>query len=360
MISSKFTTRELLILSSVKGLGIKRLKKLVATGVSYSELNKWHSKQWNLSLGKLNLYDAFHSVSDQKINQIDASLNFSDKTITYWDKDYPEILREIHQPPIALFLKGNTELLNKRMIAIVGTRNISAYGKFSTYQFSTELSGAGFTIISGFARGVDSVAHKSVVQMNGNTVAVLGCGLDVIYPPENKILYEQIIKDGLLISEFLLGTKPDAPNFPKRNRLIASLSEGTLVIEAGRKSGSLITAEMALDYGKEIFALPGPINSKQSDGTNFLIKDGAHLVQSADDICSILMPQKMIKSQTNLFDLPESQQSLLNILSSDPKHIDDISAEINRSLQELSSDILLMEMDHKISDVGGKNYVKNI
>jgi DNA processing protein len=360
MISSKFTTRELLILSCVKGLGIKRLKKLVTSGVSYSDLTSWHSKQWNLTLGKLNLHNSFHSVSEQKIKQIDDSLKFSDKTITYWDDDYPSILREIHQPPIVLFLKGNTELLKERMLAIVGTRNISAYGKFSTYQFSTKLSEAGFTIISGFARGVDSVAHKSVVQVKGYTVAVLGCGLDIIYPPENKILYEQILKEGLLISEFLLGTKPDAPNFPKRNRLIASLSEGTLVIEAGRKSGSLITAEMALDYGKEIFALPGQINSKQSDGTNFLIKDGAHLVQSADDICSVLLPQNILKPQLNLFDLPESQQLLLNILGSEPKHIDDISVEINRSTQELSSDILLMEMDNKISDVGGKNYIKNI
>ncbi len=203
--------------------------------------------------------------------------------ITIDSKEYPEKLKNIYDPPRKIYLIGNKSLLYQKGIAIVGARDATQYGKKIAYNLAKELSEQNIVIISGLALGIDSYAHTGTVQ--GRTIAVLGSGIDNIYPKENLELAREIIKNkGCIISEYPLGTKPERLHFPQRNRIISGLSNGVVVIEASKKSGALITAEFALEQGKEVFAVPGDINKKQSEGTNQLIKDGAILLTSATDI----------------------------------------------------------------------------
>jgi len=210
--------------------------------------------------------------------------------LTLADKEYPPLLREIDSSPFVLYIKSDLNkvklktLFSFPSLAVVGTRKMTGYGRQVTKQLVQELVQAGLVIVSGMARGVDSVAHQAVLERGGKTVAVLGCGVDIIYPPENRKLYQSILKNGLVMSEFPPGTLPLPGNFPSRNRIIAGMSLGTLVSEGARKSGSLITASLAAGFGREVFAVPGPINSGLSVGPMFLIKNGAKLVSKAEDI----------------------------------------------------------------------------
>ncbi len=198
--------------------------------------------------------------------------------------EYPQALKEIADPPPVLYVQGRTELLSSLCLAMVGSRAATAYGKRSSFTLARALASAGVTVVSGLALGVDSEAHCGALSVQGATIGVLGCGLDVVYPRQNKNLYGQVRNHGLLVTEYPLGTKPDGFRFPARNRIIAGLSRGVVVVEAARKSGSLITAEMALDEGRDVFAVPGQIDSFKSGGTHWLLQQGAKLVQSADDI----------------------------------------------------------------------------
>ncbi|MCK5070812.1 MAG: DNA-processing protein DprA [Desulfocapsa sp.] len=204
--------------------------------------------------------------------------------ICFADPRYPLSLKEISDPPQVFYVQGRIELLNSPCLAIVGSRAATAYGKRSSFVLAKELASSGVTVVSGLAAGIDSEAHRGALSVQGATIGVLGCGLDIVYPKQNNGLYDQIRKGGLLVSEYPLGTKPDSFRFPARNRIISGLSRGVLVVEAARKSGSLITAEMALDEGREVFAVPGQIDSFKSSGTHWLLQEGAKLVQSADDI----------------------------------------------------------------------------
>lgn len=200
-------------------------------------------------------------------------------------KYYPEKLKNINGKPKELYCLGNLELLNYKSIAVIGSRNYSNYGKRAAMEFSYNLAKENICIVSGMARGIDSFAHEATLKAKGKTIAVLGSGLDVIYPKENIKLYEDIIKnDGLIISEYLLGTPPRKQNFPARNRIISGLSDGVLVIEARKNSGTNITVDFALEQGKDVYVIPGNIYSNTSDGTNFLIKEGAIPVTSFKDI----------------------------------------------------------------------------
>jgi DNA processing protein len=219
---------------------------------------------------------------------LEKELNEAEKTgtkiITIKDKEYPVLLQNIYSPPVVLYLRGDPAKLHTPMIAIVGTRKPSPYGLQIARKLSAELAQSGITVISGMASGTDSIAHKSAILAGGLTVAVLGCGVDVIYPPGNKDLYKEIITKGLIISELPFGSAPAKNNFPIRNRIISGLSLGTLVVEAAEKSGALITAKYAIEQGRELFAVPGSITSRQSVGPNYLIKQGAKLVQRVADI----------------------------------------------------------------------------
>lgn len=211
------------------------------------------------------------------LNNISLLTNKSEK--------YPEKLAQISDSPICLYYKGNIDLLNSKSIAIIGSRECSNYGKQMAVKFAYELAKLGFTIVSGGARGIDTFAHLGALAVGGRTIMVLGNSLEYIYPPENKDLEERILNnDGLLISEYMVGTKPSKYTFPERNRLISAISDGVLVVEAGIQSGALITVDFALDQGKNVFAIPGNITSKYSVGTNEIIKQGAKLITNIKDI----------------------------------------------------------------------------
>lgn len=210
------------------------------------------------------------------------------KIITYNNKKYPKNLKKIYDYPIIIYAKGNLELLNKKSISIVGCRNCSEYGRIVAQKFGYLLARKDYCIVSGMAKGIDSYAHKGALVAKGNTIAVLGSGVNYIYPEENKKLYEDILnRNGLIISEYGINTKPTPENFPKRNRIISGLSEKILIVEAMKKSGSIITAELAAEQGKNVYAIPGNITSTNSNGTNELIKDGAILVSSLEDIIDL-------------------------------------------------------------------------
>lgn len=210
------------------------------------------------------------------------------KTIKLEDSTYPEKLKEIYNPPKTIYLIGNEKLLNQKSIAIIGCRECTRYGAENAYKFGYELAKENICVISGFAKGIDTYSHKGAVFAKGKTIAILGCGLDIIYPPENMELYKKILlQGGAIISEYPLGSKPEKYHFPERNRIISGLSSGVLVIEAKKKSGTMITVDFALEQGREVYAVPGNISSENSYGTNELIKEGATPVTSINDICHL-------------------------------------------------------------------------
>lgn len=288
---------------------------------------------------------------------------FGVKIISIWDEAYPELLKQIYDPPIILFCKGNTELLKQKSLGLVGTRTPSRYGKEIAFDFAGGLAQRGYTVVSGAAKGVDTLAHKACLQAGGATIAVLGNGIDRVYPAENRKLYEEIGEHGLLVSEFLMGSKPDAPNFPRRNRIISGLSAGTLVIEAAERSGSLITAYFALDQNREVFAVPGPVNSRQSRGTNDLIRQGAKLVTGVDDILDELGEKYQLghsEGQQELsIGLDSKETEIFNAISSDdPIHIDDLSQATGQTTFALLSILLHMEMKGLVQQLPGKYFRK--
>jgi len=205
--------------------------------------------------------------------------------ITFYDKYYPQKLKNIYDPPIVIYLKGQKEILNKKSIAIVGCRLCTSYGKIIAKKIAYELSSHNINIISGLARGIDTYSHIGALEAKEKTIGIMGCGLDRVYPEENKKLFDEIVNSGgAVISEYVIGTKPHAKNFPRRNRIISGLSDGVVVVEAKEKSGTLITVDFALDQGKELYVVPGNINNPNSFGTNNLIKQGAKMITCTEDI----------------------------------------------------------------------------
>ncbi|MCK4753917.1 MAG: DNA-processing protein DprA, partial [Calditrichia bacterium] len=283
------------------------------------------------------------------------------KVLTYWDNIYPARLKKIYDAPVILFYIGDISVLKTDAIGVVGTRNPSEYGKMVTEKICHDLVKYNLTIVSGLARGIDTVAHRTVVKNGGKTVAVLGCGLDQIYPPENKNLAKHIIENGVIISEYRIGTIPDPVNFPKRNRIISGLSLGVLVSEAGEKSGALITAFQALDQNREVFAIPGPISSRKSIGTNQLIKQGAKLVQETDDIIQELESQlgnvESVEQQTETI-LKGFENTLYGMLSQEPVHIDLLARQSERTTSEVLSVLLTLELLGVVKQLSGKMFVR--
>ncbi|MBQ9267687.1 MAG: DNA-processing protein DprA [Clostridia bacterium] len=206
------------------------------------------------------------------------------KVINITDEEYPQALREIYAPPITLFAKGDVSLLGQKSISVVGCRRASNYGLKMAKDLAYCLAKNHIVIVSGLAKGIDAMGHLGALEANGKTIAVLGCGVDICYPRENLNIYKKILENGLILSEYIVGTEPKPQNFPIRNRIVSGLSNGVVVVEAREKSGSLITADLALEQGREVYVLPGNVNSPQSAGTNALIKQGAKLITSAKDI----------------------------------------------------------------------------
>ncbi len=286
------------------------------------------------------------------------------RLITFWDDDYPDPLKQIYDPPALLFVKGTLKKEDKFSVAIVGTRQPSIYGKLVSERLTQELARKGLTIVSGLAYGVDTLAHKCTLDAGGRTLAVLGSGVDVIYPSDNRTLAKKIESSGALISEFPMGTDPDRNNFPRRNRIICGLSMGTLVIEAGLKSGALITAAMALDQGREVFAVPGNIDSPKSLGTNELIKQGgAKLVASAEDILEEIQPQfsldlQMERKERAAAQLSEQEKKIIDLLSNEPMHIDRIASDSGQPTSHTLALLLSLELKNLVKQLPGKYFVR--
>jgi DNA processing protein len=279
-----------------------------------------------------------------------------------WDgAGYPRYLREIPNAPPLLYVRGEILESDQWAVAVVGTRRLSAYGQQVTQRLVRGLAGAGITIISGLARGIDTIAHRTALEAGGRTIAVLGSGLDSIYPPENRGLAREIVTQerGAIVSDYPLGTEPDGKNFPPRNRLISGLSLGVVIVEAGEKSGALITANFAAEQNREVFAVPGNINSPSSRGTNSLIQQGAKLVTSVDDILEELNLQMVQEQVAVQMALPETAEEalLLAQLSHEPRHVDDLGRAVGLPSAAVSSTLTLMELKGMVQQVGGMNYV---
>jgi DNA processing protein len=292
---------------------------------------------------------------------LDYIKKYNIKVISLWDEVYPKKLKMIPDPPAVLFVLGNIDILKQNSIAVVGTRKPSFYGRMITEKLCREIVKQGFTVVSGLARGIDTIAHKSVLDNGGNTIAILGTGLDNIYPPENKVLARLISEHGAIISEYPLKTAPDTGNFPRRNRIISGLSLGVLITEAGAKSGALITASHALEQNREVFAAPGPINAEQSMGTNQLIKEGAKLVQDINDILIELQGQLYKKHtiQHRIFPkLNDLEKEIFDLLSDKPSHIDHIAKICNKGTAEILNVLLNLELFGIVKQLAGKLFVK--
>jgi len=276
------------------------------------------------------------------------------------DDDYPELLRSIYDPPYIFYYRGSLEILSSFCIGVVGSRAASPYGRIQARRFGNELARQGMVIVSGMARGIDTEAHHGALDADGKTVAVLGSGLKVIYPPENRNLYHRICESGLVISEFSPLTHPEPGNFPIRNRTISGLSRGVLVVEAKQKSGALITADFALEQGREVLAIPGPINSKNSAGTNYLIKQGACLVSSIEDILDEFGLNDLPEAKQGelLFDLDKEELSFLENIGHEAVHFDTLMESTTLNIGQLSAMLLNMELKGIIRALPGNYYVK--
>lgn len=282
--------------------------------------------------------------------------------LTFLDREYPENLKNIYDPPPVIFFKGEIKSEDRKAIAFVGSRKASSYGRLVAESLVEELASRGITIVSGLARGIDSVSHQAALKVGGRTIAVFGSGLDIVYPQENKKLADKIIENGAILSEFFFGTEPEGTNFPKRNRIVSGLSLGTVVVEAGLKSGALLTAKHALEQNREVFAVPGDIRSQTSKGTNNLIKQGAKLVGSVEDILVEIneFSEGSGTEKSRHFDetLPEEEKKILGLLTTEPHHIDKICGELGIRSPVALSFLLSLELKGLIKQLPGKVFAR--
>ncbi|MGI6740214.1 MAG: DNA-processing protein DprA [Brevefilum sp.] len=289
---------------------------------------------------------------------LDSILEKNVTVLTFLDHDYPDLLREIDQAPPVIYLKGALTPTDAFSVAVVGTRKVSDYGQQVTRDTCTYLAARGLTIVSGLARGVDALAHQHALKAGGRTIAVLGSGVDVIYPPEHRKLASAIVENGALISDYPLGTQPEGINFPPRNRIISGLSLATVVIEAGDRSGALITADFALEQGREVFAVPGNVLSPVSRGTNRLIQNGAYAMISPQDVFDVLNLDQIDakKDARRLLPTDDIEARILQVIDYQPKHIDEICNETDLAIEKVSAALTLMELKGMLQHVGGMRY----
>lgn len=284
------------------------------------------------------------------------------RLVTYISADYPKSLFEIPDPPPFLYIKGELHS-HELSVAIVGSRRATSYGLMTTGQLAEGLAGHGVCVVSGMARGVDTAAHRGALRVGGRSIGVLGCGVDKVYPPENRQLFEEMACKGCLVSEFPLGVMPLPENFPRRNRIISGLSSGVLVVEAAEKSGSLITAQFALEQGRDVFAVPGNISFATSRGCNRLIKQGAKLVDCVEDILEELpghllasADTPLFQAQLRIFALTPKEASVYELLARSPLHIDDIISQTELTAGEVSSMLLHLELKGAVTSLPGTHY----
>lgn len=306
---------------------------------------------------KNKLHISHNSFPDKLFNKLETE---NIKIITIFDDKYPKKLASISNPPYLLYIKGDTTIFENTLIAVIGSRKATSYGKWATEKFSRELANLGVVIVSGLANGLDTIAHQTAIKNNSKTIAVLGSGIDIVYPKKNNSLYLDIIMNGAIVSEYTFGMSPLANNFPKRNRIISGLCEGVLITEAMEKSGTLITATHAANQGREVFAVPGNVDSLYSKGTNNLIKDGAKIATCIDDICEEIQSLRnttIITNNINLERLNNSEKQIIKLLSKGVKTIHELDKNINENVNEILSTLTILEMKGYIKQLTGKKFV---
>lgn len=349
-------------LHSIDGLGPIRLKAIL-------DYFKDPKLAWEADIGEIRKIGIPQNVAEllvqtrQKLDletYADSIQKSGIKWLTIYDESYPRLLKEIYDPPIVLYYKGEIKPQDENAIGVVGTRKITGYGRAVTKQFVQDLVSAGLTIVSGLARGVDGMAHQTAIENRGRTLAVLGGGLNNIFPPENRDLARKISEGfGAVMSEFP-PSYPSLPgNFPSRNRIIAGLSKAILVTEAASDSGSLITARLAVEGGKEVFAVPGPVTSSLSRGPIDLIKTGAKAVFDAGEILDEMGLKKELRIKNQeLREITEEEKRILECLENETLHIDEISRMLNLSAATISANLLKMEIFGLVQNLGSGNYCR--
>lgn len=362
----------LLILNAVPGLGNRGLQKLLE--YYGSALNVLAQKEADLLGSSTVSAKAARNILDfPKDKFLKSEYNLLNahqaKVMTWRDDDYPELLREIPDAPVVLYVKGDLAAYNPLSMAIVGSRKASLYGVSIASKFAMRLGELGITVVSGLARGIDTAAHQGSLRAGGYTVAVLGCGLANIYPPENKELFRKIAEAGVVISEFPMSASPLAYNFPRRNRIISGLSLGVIVVEAAEQSGALITADFALEQGREVFAVPGKIDHPASTGTHRLIKQGAKLITCVEDILEDIqfsisahargeevrkLPDARQEASPRM---SQEEQQVYNHLSDRPVHIDELTHHCGSTLPVMAI-LLQLELKHLVKQLPGKLFVR--
>lgn len=389
-------------LSRLKGIGPKILFNLLNNfdsaqlALEASE-QEWKALGMNINiraqLAELKRDPINHPCGQQALKDIDWLDQNNASVITWFDANYPALLRELTVPPPLLYVRGNLDLLNKPQIAVIGSRNASVNGLDNAHRLSYQLAQSCFVITSGLALGVDASAHRGALDAKAETIAVLGSGIDQIYPSSNRSLASEIIEQGAIVSEFPLGTQPKRDHFPRRNRIISGMAKGVLVVEAAVKSGSLITARYALEQNREVFAIPGSINNPQAQGCHSLLKDGAILVDSAEDITQVIdplldyvphspstihNPQSSLHPQTSLdlsvtdsdktdvsdkpntpSGLNEVESALFSVLGFDPITVDRLVELCRLSASEVASGLIGLELAG-LAESGPLGYQKSI
>ena len=364
------TLRALIALSLIPGLGTRRAKQIAVNVDDPSRIFK-------LTKSELRAIEGIGEASSLAVlafddwKQVDEIIEKTEKNgskiISIVDLEYPQLLKQIYDPPALFWLKGDPEALSKPGIGVIGTRNASTYGKKTAERLSKELGEAGLCIFSGLAYGIDVIAHKAALDAGAPTVAVLGSGIDNLYPKKHADIANQIVKNGgAVITEFPLGTNPDAGNFPVRNRIVSGLSLGVLVVESGIQGGSMITAELALDQNREVFAVPHNLDNPSGTGCNYLIKNGtAKLVQTVDDILVELPVEQGEEHRTKNVELrtlkgwreeelDDLSKKICEILEEGEKQIDALSDELQVNTSQLLVALLQLEMKNLVTQKAGK------
>ena len=362
-----------LILKNIPGIGNHLFKRL---------LDKWKSPEIILKQS-MDKFASIQGISERVAKEIckknsatkaqkeiERARQFGITILCMNDEQYPPLLRQIPDPPPILYVYGQL-IPSDTCIAIVGSRSSTTYGESFTRSLAKDLSHNQVTVVSGMARGIDTAAHKGALDANGRTVAVMGCGLETVYPGENKALFHSIAKNnGAVISEFSMGAKPEAYHFPSRNRIISGMSMGTIVVEAGNKSGSLITARLALEQNRQVFAVPGQVHSQMTEGTHRLIKEGAKLVENSQDVLEDLGPflnahlqvseKKPTTRENELPQMDPGEKLIWDQLTFEPQYIDDIQHNLDISTSNLSVQLLQMEMKGLVEQHPGKRFSRGI
>jgi len=363
-----FDVSDILRLSAIPKIGPQKIRALVthfgdpakALSAPPRELIKVQGIDKKLASAIAHARGTEQFVKDQlrRLNILQARI------MTLWDDEFPPLLKKIYDPPVLLYVLGSFKENDRYSIAVVGTRKPSAYGRMAAESFSKALTSLGMTVVSGLARGIDTIAHAAAVENRGRTVAVLGSGLDVPYPQENSALMARIERQGAVVSEFPLGTSPDPTNFPRRNRIVSGLSLGTIVVESDIDGGAMITASTALDQNREVFAVPGLIGEKRSKGPNALIREGrAKLVESEDDVLAELEyhVRPLLGSRRSTVppvELTLFERTVLDVLQLEPTHIDTIAELASTSAADALVTLLSLEFKGAVKQFPGKMFVR--